>query len=306
MRSQPFDGFRAVLCPLDFSAQSRLALRYAAAIARRERAALTVAYVTDPLLVAAASAALHDRHLVKRSTTELRAFVDASFRSRSRPSVKFRVTTGEPAAEILAGATATRSDLIVLGTHGLTGPRRLLIGSTTLGVLQRTTVPVLAVPKPTRHRLDGSPPRSWPGRQIVAPLDLGAEAGEDVERGARVARWFGTSLLLLHVVERIAAPGWLKGDLDAQERMLIATAQTTLDRLARSARRHVRTDARVVCGRPADAIAAVASAEGTSLLLTALRERRGWWGPRRGAVSYHVLSYAVSPVLAYPPGWRAR
>jgi hypothetical protein len=66
-RSKHWRGFRAVLCPVDFSERSRLALRYPDAIARRANARLTVPSVNDPLLIAAATAALHDRHFVERS-----------------------------------------------------------------------------------------------------------------------------------------------------------------------------------------------------------------------------------------------
>jgi nucleotide-binding universal stress UspA family protein len=59
----------------------------------------------------------------------------------------------------------------------------------------------------------------------------------------------------------------------------------------------------VSCGRIADEIAALVAAEHIELLITALRDRRGWFGARRGSVSYHVLSHAVSPVLAYPRQW---
>src|ERR1043166_4904901 len=59
--ARPWAGFRSILCPIDFSEPSRLALRYAVGVATRNRASLTVANVNDPLLVAAAASALHDR-----------------------------------------------------------------------------------------------------------------------------------------------------------------------------------------------------------------------------------------------------
>ena len=42
--------FRSILCPVDFSPNSRAALRYAAMLARLSDAHLTVLYVDDPLL----------------------------------------------------------------------------------------------------------------------------------------------------------------------------------------------------------------------------------------------------------------
>src|SRR4029079_16749068 len=70
--------FRSVLCPIDFSDQSRLALRYAAAIARRSHGRLSILYVNDPLLIAAAGIALSDVALATRNLAELRRFVEST------------------------------------------------------------------------------------------------------------------------------------------------------------------------------------------------------------------------------------
>jgi hypothetical protein len=61
-----------------------------------------------------------------------------------------------------------------------------------------------------------------------------------------------------------------------------------------------------VCGNIADEIAAIAATERTGLVLTALSDRRGWFGATRGSISYHLLSHAITPVLAYPLSWRPR
>ena len=154
-RPKRWTGFRSVLCAIDFSDQSRLALRYAEYVALLGHAVLTVVFVDDPLLVAAATAALHDRDVSARSVRELQSFIDATLApsSRKRLRVRARVSTGLPADEIIKAAIRCRCDLIVLGTHGLTGPNRLLLGSTTLNILQRTSVPVLAVPRRRRRRV---------------------------------------------------------------------------------------------------------------------------------------------------------
>jgi len=103
IRTRKWAGFRSVLCAIDFSEQSRQALRYAAVIAERGDAALTVLYVNDPLLIAAAAVALHDRELAKRSARELQEFVGAGLAGHSgtRFAVKSRVTIGSPSEEIL-------------------------------------------------------------------------------------------------------------------------------------------------------------------------------------------------------------
>jgi len=264
-----------------------------------------VSYANDPLLVAAAAAALHDRRLAQRSASELRTFIDATLEpgAAKRLRLKTQVSVGSPADEILKAAARGGSDLLVMGTHGLTGASRMLMGSTTLSVLQRTTIPVLAVPWEVGVRSAGPSP-SWPGERIAAALELeGSAASADVEVAAHIAKWFGSSLLLLHVVGDVAAPDWLGGDLSAAERIRVAHAQQQIDALAARALRSVGAEGRVSCGRIADEIAALLAAERIELLITALRDRRGWFGARRGSVSYHVLSHAVSPVLAYPRQW---
>lgn len=260
----------------------------------------------DPFLIAAAAAALHDRQLAKRSAHELHELVDATLTatSRKRLRLKSHVRIGNPSDEILKAAAGSHSDLIVVGTHGITGADRLLIGSTTLGVLQRTSVPVLAVPRGGES--EPEPSSSWPGERIMAAVELNGNPADEVDVAAHIAQWFGSSLLLAHVVSAIAAPAWLGADLSGHDRIRIARARQRMDALAAAAQRRVTTDVRVVCGNIADEIAALAATERTRLLLTALHDRRGWFGARRGSISYHVLSHAVTPVLAYPPQWRPR
>jgi universal stress protein A len=304
-RAKRWAGFRSLLCPIDFSEQSRAALKYAEIVASRGDAALAVAYVNDPLLVAAAGAALHDDRFVKRSGQELQDFVKATLAPGAKPKpVKYHVCIGDPAAEIMKSASRSRSDLIVLGTQGLTGAERLFVGSTTLSVLQQTTIPVLAVPSSVGEVAAASP--SWPGARIVVALELDSASGTDVDTAAQIAEWFGASLLLVHVISTVAAPDWIEADLNAHERIRVAQAQQRLETLARRAKPRVKCETRIVCGRIADEIAAVAASERAGLVMTALRDRRGWFGARRGAVSNHVLSHAVTPVLAVPPKWRVR
>lgn len=58
---------------------------------------------------------------------------------------------GDAATEILARANATKTDLIVMGTHGRTGLARLVIGSVARNVLQHATCSVLIVRENDPH-----------------------------------------------------------------------------------------------------------------------------------------------------------
>jgi nucleotide-binding universal stress UspA family protein len=292
-----------MLCPVDFSEQSALALRYAAALGARSGAALRVMYSNDPFLVAAAAAALHDTRGAVCSQRELRSFVHEALGNshKSNGRLDYQISTGDPAAEILTTARRCRSDLIVMGTHGLTGADRLLIGSTSLAVLRRTRIPILAVPR----RSD--PPASWPGQRIAVAVDVTSpSASADVNAAADLAAWFDASLLIIHVVGGIRPPAWLEAALTAHERIRLAEATRQLEGLAERVRARVQVDTRIASGHVADEVAAVVAGEGAGLLVTSIRDRKGWFGPAKGAISYHVLTHGVAPVLAHPPGWRPK
>jgi len=307
MRRTTWAGFRSILCPIDFSDHSRLALQYAFVVALRGKALLRVMYVNDPLLVAAAAAALKDRAFTKHSAHELQEFIDATVPSRPRPGLRVtsQVSVGDPCDQILKAAASRATDLIVLGTHGVTGAGRVFFGSTTLGVLQRTSVPVLAVSHAGEIPA-AAVAASWPAGPILAAIDLNGGAAIEVQSAARIAERFGSSLVLAHVVSEIASPAWLSADLSAHDRIRLAQAQRRMEALAAVAQRHVPTDVRVTCGNVADEIAAISAAERADLVLTVLHDRRHWFGAKRGSISYHVLSHAVTPVLACPPRWQPR
>lgn len=144
--------FRSVLCPVDFSTNSRAALRYAAMLARLSDARLVVLYVDDPLLAIAMETQPGARALIASAEAELNRFVTGALRGTT-PEPAFTVITlaGNPAREIVKAAQRYECDLIVMGYRGAGRASRLLFGSTTEGVVRTTPIPVLAIP-PARRR----------------------------------------------------------------------------------------------------------------------------------------------------------
>ena len=60
-------------------------------------------------------------------------------------NVKFAVTEGEAAQEIVDTAASHKVQMIVMGTRGLSGLDHVLLGSVTGRVIRKAKVPVLAV-----------------------------------------------------------------------------------------------------------------------------------------------------------------
>ena len=284
---------------MDFSAHSRTALRYARAIAKGSGGQLTVIYAADPWLENAAAAVYGGRTaLAERTRTELLRF---TARALGRDAgVETRLVSGDPVRTILA----TKTDLVVLGTHGLGGMSKVFFGSTTARVLERTRVPVLAVPSTHGRRL--GPPRGWPAGRIVAPLALDRTSRGSAARAAAVARAFGTALTLVHAVPPLQVPPFMGAGILERNRAALAQARDKLAHLARQPRlfRGVSVRALVASGDPAEVIAAIASRPGHSLVVLTLDRRGGFLHSRPGTISYRVLQRGETPVLALPPGHR--
>jgi nucleotide-binding universal stress UspA family protein len=293
--------YRSVLCPTDFSEHSRASLRFAAAIANRFRAKLQVLYVIDPILVAAARTALNDRGFLKTSLEELRAFVAGTGPLLTgSAAIACHVEKGDPARLIGSTAKRLKCDLIVMGTHGLSGVDRRVIGSTTERVFRRTSLPVLAIPPSAEATSGSAPAPSWPGPAIMVPVDLRGESARDVQDAAKIARAFGARLLLVHVAPRPLPPPWYRADLSTHWRILADQAHQQLRLLSKAVGRGVIAESRVLTGNPPDEVAALAADKDIGLVVMRIRKGPGFFGSRAGSIAAQVLRHAVTPVLAVP------
>jgi nucleotide-binding universal stress UspA family protein len=302
LRRPAHRAFRTILCPVDFSASSRAALRYGAALARHSRGSLVVLFVNDPLLVAAAAAAYDSRALATTTDRELRRFVKRALgKGPDTPSITFTTAVGKPAHEIVKVARQLHCDVIVMGTQGLSGPSKWFFGSVTQGVMRRTGVPVLAISPHCRGaKALGTGARTWPGPHIVAPIELGEHAEADATQAADIARGFGSKLVLFHVVAAGLPPPWYGPDVRAGKRREQAEAERRLETIGRRLP-HVVEAGRVAVGNPALVISALAEDRQFNMMLLTLRKRRGLLGSPAGSIAYHVLCHATMPVLALPP-----
>jgi nucleotide-binding universal stress UspA family protein len=142
--------FTSILCPVDFSAHSERALGYALDLASLTGAHLTIMTAIDPFLDAASTATGHHDAMMRQTQDEIARLLTQIGRT-PRPTSQLpaiAVVKGKAADEILKQIVDCRADLVVMGTQGLEGARRLVFGSTTEKVLRESTVPVLAVPLP--------------------------------------------------------------------------------------------------------------------------------------------------------------
>src|ERR1041385_8274116 len=97
-----------ILCPVDFSAHSRRALRYAAGLAAKSEGTLAVLFVEDPLLIAATRNPSGARQDLLR---ELERFVTKGLRvgPDEMRSIALEIAFENPAEEIERAVRRRRS-----------------------------------------------------------------------------------------------------------------------------------------------------------------------------------------------------
>lgn len=141
---------KTVLHATDFSPYSDFAFRLACSLARDYRARLVVLHVVEPPLVVYDSGSLLSP-VGDGSSESVKEKLQRVQAPSADVAVEHRLVEGDPAAEILRAGQAVLADLIILGTHGRTGIRRLLMGSVAEQVVRRASCPVLTAKAPRDH-----------------------------------------------------------------------------------------------------------------------------------------------------------
>lgn len=291
---------RSLLCPVDFSEQSREALRWASAIAQRRGVDLTVLSVLEPLLAQAVGIRLGVDLADTEVEPALRDFVEATLPEPVRQAVhvQMQVIAGDTAAAILETARRLDSGLIVMGTHGLGGLRKLLLGSTTEQVLRRSEWPVLAVPPGAV-----TPPSvEHPAvqlRKILLATDFGASAMAAAQWAGDLASAISVPLVLAHVVEPVIVPlRWpeLAADFESER---LASAERLLAKLAATLR-HAQTECVASTGQTADTLSSLATEHEASLVVMGLTRREDADLHKPGSLAYRVSRTAHVAVAVVP------
>jgi nucleotide-binding universal stress UspA family protein len=143
--------WKKICCGVDFSPQARVTVEEAAHLSRTRGAALTLVHVfgapkppmfaTDSLATPPADEEARLRTALEPQLEEYRAEAE---RIAERP-VEAVLLAGKP-AEVLARLAADGGyDLIVVGTHGRSGVKRLVLGSVAEHVVRASPISVLVV-----------------------------------------------------------------------------------------------------------------------------------------------------------------
>ena len=130
---------KTILAPVDFSQASNNALSFAAELSKRASARLFIINV------------LQKEDSEEESKGKLKS-VESDLKKSFGPDLKFEssLVHGDLVVALQKVIAVQHPDLIVMGTKGASGLKRILIGSNTVQVLANTKVPVLVIPEVAR------------------------------------------------------------------------------------------------------------------------------------------------------------
>lgn len=263
--------YEHIIVPIDFSAHSGAAARWAALWQRRTGARVSVLHARQ--LEAPAFLGRDEMEAVAREDRETRRLAREEavrFLAQQVGPVDWDIflEEGDPVQQILAHGDGDH--LVIMGTHGRRGARRWMLGSVAEAMVYANRLPVLVV-----HVPEGAAPAPPALRRILAP-DNGSVAGRaGLAAAADIAEAFGAELLALEVRE----PG--------QPQAPAPEPPSPIRRITRA-------------GRPAEAILAAAAAEEADLIVLGAGRQRFLHFDVMPATVTQVLRYGNVPVLIVP------
>jgi len=203
------------------------------------------------------------------------------------------VTHPAAAGGILNYAVQYDVDLIVIGTHGHRGVRRLLLGSVAEEVLRKAPCPVVTMGR------GAVPPGAMEGGPLLVPVDFSEHRFRLLAYARELAPVYDLEVLLLHVVEMRSfskvyghsAPDPAPGHLADRARQVLNEEGDSL----RDTGIDVRVEVRA--GQPAAEVLDLADEIDTAYLLIATHGRTGLERMLMGSVAEKVIRQAPCPVF---------
>jgi nucleotide-binding universal stress UspA family protein len=291
--------FKQIICPVDFSEASVRALAHAAAFARWYDAHLAVLHVVPTFESMQVRGDLGDPVRVVTPMPQEQVLSEM-IRSLNLAALSARATpiaeAGDPQATIIDQAVSKKADLIVMGTHGRRGFKRLLLGSVTEAVLREAPCPVLTVPPHTSVVSE-----AVTFKRVLCPIDFSPSALQALGFALDLARQADGRVTLLHVVEWLAEEeprASTHFNVPEYRRHMVEDAQDRLRHLvAEESRTWVEIDDLVVFGRAYREILRAAETKPADLIVMGAQGRGGIGLAVFGSTTQQIVRGSTCPVL---------
>lgn len=138
--------YQKILVPVDESEAAMRALQEACQLAQSTNAAIYAVHILDYAQVAWSSTGLVQQDAQQPQDAVIERTKQIFQQYQVNGETEVLNNTGEKIAQIIVRkAQENACDLIIMGTHGLTGVMHLLMGSVAEGVLRASKIPVMLI-----------------------------------------------------------------------------------------------------------------------------------------------------------------
>ena len=278
-------SLKRVLFATDFSLSSEIALSHALAIARRYRSKIYVAHVIPPELYKSVPREILEEAIEK---TREHAQHEMSHLVRSGGLRKLRHRTileeGDISDVLLRLIREHAIDLLVVGTRGHRGVKRMLLGSVAEKVYRQAPCPVLIVPPSAREQVRIS--------RILYPTDFSQHSLLAARYAVSLANHYRAKLILLHVVEGVTIHSI--ADLNQRRRLV---ENRLKESVLGNVELELNPELEVEFGEAAQKIRKVASEWQAGLIVLAVRRAKPTSAHLTAGTAYKVVHQAPCPVL---------
>jgi nucleotide-binding universal stress UspA family protein len=201
-----------------------------------------------------------------------------------------------PTVAINQYAARNGIDLVVMATHGYSGWKHFLLGSTAEGVVRRSEVPVLTIHDPEKKDTEAFVLAAAP-RKILMTTDTSEESYKALPWAQGFADLYSADLTVLSIVEEAYYPTLL-GGASAMQVLTEAVPHVREKVTARLAADKVDAQLEVTQAmQPAQEILRIAEELKVDLIVMATQGRTGLDHLLMGSVTERVLRTSNVPVL---------
>jgi len=284
---------KAILVPTDFSPASDSALDLARDLAgpfNAEIHLLHVRTVFDGPIVSPEDLNEVERVLAMSDARTLQT-LEASAKGIEAPT-HCHIRRGTAPADAIIDAIGEHDcDLVIMGTHGRRGLKRLLTGSVAQEVVHHSPVPVLTI------RADADDPRL--PQKILVAVDFSERSLSAVGWAAAVAPALDAEITLLHVVEPPIYPGFYSLNLlpEKDREQIVNDCHNALVNIASEDLGDVPFATAVIYDHVAQGICSFAEKKNHDLVVLTTKGLSGLAHIALGSVAERVVRLASTPVL---------
>lgn len=214
---------KKIIIPIDFSKTALKALDHGVHLAKLCNAEITLLHVAESLSVNAGRGLFdpptfhedYEKSISDQSNLRLNEIAD-KIAKKDKLKINTLTIIGSPPQEILNVSKKNKVDLIIMGTHGVSGAKEFFLGSNTFKVIKNAKCPVLSV---QHHQKN-------PGfKSILVPFRDKPHSREKINYAIDLALLYGSTIHVLGIDTEFTKSHKRKIELEAAQIKKIVEAK---------------------------------------------------------------------------------